>query len=411
MRLDAWLRQQHSPAERLRLVERLAQALNTVHDRGEMLAALAPERVEVGSDMKVDLSPAMRGRPEPGYSAPEVLEGGPPSTAADIYAAGALCWEILVGQPCGEAPRPLLDVVPDLPRELANSVMGCLEKSPDWRPKDLTYLAQLAAAQQKVGRAPSEPPPTVSTPARGIPAPARNASSARLAPAPRRESRSQLPLVLAATLLVGAAAASYYFWMGRGSPPPPPTARATPTPAATVAPDVSATPTPAPVATPSATPPPATAAVATPTPPPVRTVATPPPDSAPVTTPTPNASAAAASTPPPAAVAQAAAASEPAAPAVEPPSLSTVSPLSMKRGGRVLLDIRGAGLRADQHVQILPIKDVPRGISVVRQKWANANLVTVLLELDANVTPTAYAITLESANGDRTNPLHITVTK
>ena len=77
----------------------------------------------------------------------------------------------------------------------------------------------------------------------------------------------------------------------------------------------------------------------------------------------------------------------------------------------MLLDIRGAGLRADQHVQILPIKDVPRGISVVRMKWANANLVTVLLELDANVTPTAYAITLESANGERTNPLHITVTK
>jgi len=412
MRLDAWLRQQHSPAERLRLVERLAQALNTVHDRGEMLASLAPERVEIGSDLKVDLSPAMRGRPEPGYSAPEVLEGGPPSTAADIYAAGALCWEILVGQPCGEAPRPLLDVVPDLPRELANSVMGCLEKSPDWRPKDLTYLAQLAAAQQKVGRAPSEPPPTVSTPARGVPAPVRSAPAARPAPAPRRESRSQLPLFLAATLLVAAAAASYYFWMGRGSPSPPPTARATPTPAATVAPDVSATPTPAPVATPSATPPPAaTAAVATPTPPPVRTVATPPPDSAPVTAPTPNASAAAASTPPPAAEAQAAAASEPAAPAVEPSSLSTVSPLSMKRGGRVLLDIRGAGLRADQHVQILPIRDAPRGISVVRQKWANANLVTVLLELDANVTPTAYAITLESANGERTNPLHITVTK
>jgi hypothetical protein len=77
----------------------------------------------------------------------------------------------------------------------------------------------------------------------------------------------------------------------------------------------------------------------------------------------------------------------------------------------VLLDIRGAGLRADQHVQILPIKDAPRGISVVRQKWVNANLVTVLLELDANVAPTAYAITLDSANGERTNPVHITVTK
>jgi hypothetical protein len=77
----------------------------------------------------------------------------------------------------------------------------------------------------------------------------------------------------------------------------------------------------------------------------------------------------------------------------------------------VLLDIRGAGLRSDQQVQILPIKDAPRGMSVVRTKWANPNLVTVLLELDANVTPTTYAIALESPNGERTNPLHITVTK
>jgi serine/threonine-protein kinase len=416
MRLDAWLRQQHSPAERLRLVERLAQALNTVHDRGEILAALSPDRVEIGGDMKVELGPAMRGQPEPGYSAPEVLEGGPPSTAADIYAAGALCWEILVGRPCGEAPRPLLEVVPDLPRELANSVMGCLEKSPDWRPKDLTYLAQLAAAQQKIGRAPAaaDPPPTVSTPARGVPSPARIAPSpARNFAPPKRESRSQLPLILAALLLVAAAGASYYFWMRPATPAATPTVRATPTPTATVAPDlaVAATPTPAPVAMASATPPPvAIATVATPTPPPVRAVATPQPETTlaaapvPVATPTP--------APTPVAATQAAADPEPAAAAaVGPASLATVSPLSVKRGGRVLLDLRGAGLRSDQHVQILPIKDAPRGISVVRTKWASANLVTVLLELDANVTPTAYAIALESANGDRTNALHLTVTK
>jgi hypothetical protein len=108
---------------------------------------------------------------------------------------------------------------------------------------------------------------------------------------------------------------------------------------------------------------------------------------------------------------QTAAPPEPVAAAVEPASLATVSPLSIKRGGRALLDLRGAGLRSDLHVQILPIKDAPRGISIVRTKWANANLVTVLLELDANVTPTAYAIALESANGERTNALHLTVTK
>ena len=43
--------------------------------------------------------------------------------------------------------------------------MGCLEKSPEWRPKDLTYLAQLAAAQQKVNRGPeSQPQPQLGGP-------------------------------------------------------------------------------------------------------------------------------------------------------------------------------------------------------------------------------------------------------
>ena len=158
MRLDAWLQQPHPPAERLRLIERLAQALNAVHDRGETLASIAPERVEVGGDLKIDLSPARRGQPEPGYAPPERLEGGEPSTAADIYSVGSLCWEILVGRPCGEAPKPLGEIAPELSRELANSVMGCLERSPEWRPKDLTYLAQLAAAQQKAVREPAPKP-------------------------------------------------------------------------------------------------------------------------------------------------------------------------------------------------------------------------------------------------------------
>ena len=406
MRLDAWLRQQHSPAERLRLVERLAQALIAVHERGEMLASLAPERVEIGNDMKVDLGPADRGRPEPGYSAPEVLEGGPLSTAADIYSVGALCWEILAGRPCGEAPQPLTEVVPDLPRELANSVMGCLEKSPDWRPKDLTYLAQLAAAQQKVGRAP-EPQPASPSP-RVAPPPPRPSLSARQAP--RRESRSLLPLFLAAALLIAAAAASY-FWLRRegGSAPPAPTAQAVPTPVATPTPEATATPTPTPTptVTAGATPAPTHAPVATPTPPPapVRPVATAEPVPVAVATPLPTPPPAATDSPTPPPVAA------PVVSTVEPATLSTLSPLSVRRGGRALFDIRGAGLRADQHVQILPIKDAPRGISVVRQKWTSANLVTVLLELDANVAPSTYAIALESASGERTNPLHFTVTK
>ena len=398
MRLDAWLKQPHTPVERLRLVERLAQALNSLHDRGETLASIAPERVEVGAELKVDLAPSARGRPEPGYAAPERLEGGPPTTASDIYSVGALCWEILVGRPCGEAPKPLADVAPELPRELANSVMGCLERGAEWRPKDLTYLAQLAAAQQKVA-APPEPAPKA----------ARTAASARSRQpisAPRRASRGMLPLFVAAVLLI-AAAASSYFWLRRQEVAAPTASAATPPPAAAVAttpdPGVAATPTPepeplAPTPTPtavavSATPTPAPSATAEPEP-----LATPAPTPPPTPTPAP----AVAETPLPRAATAA---------LVEPALLSTLSPLSVRRPGRVLLDLRGTGLRSDLRVSILALKEVPRGITVVRQKWTSANLVSVLLELDANVTPAAYGIALEDASGNRTNPLSLTITK
>ncbi len=109
MKLDAWLRQDHPLAERLRLVERLSQAVNAVHDRGEVLAALEPSRVELGTDLQCDLSGAQRGSPEPGYSAPERLEGGPPSPEADVYAAGAIAWEALAGSPCGELRAGVAD--------------------------------------------------------------------------------------------------------------------------------------------------------------------------------------------------------------------------------------------------------------------------------------------------------------
>ena len=397
MRLDAWLKQPHSPAERLRLIERLAQALNTVHDRGEALASIAPERVEVGGDLKIDLSPAKRGRPEPGYAAPERLEGSEPSTAADIYSVGSLCWEVLVGRPCGEAPKPLSEIAPELSRELANSVMGCLERSSEWRPKDLTYLAQLAAAQQKAVRGP-EPEPK---PKRAAPPPR---ASAAPRTAPRRASRSQLPLLLAAVLLIAAAAASY-LWLHRQQAEPSVAARATaPTPPAAAAPQ------PDPGAT--ATPPPASAAFPTPVPTVTDAKPTPAPEiAAPMAEPEPAPTPEPTPTPVPTA---AAAPPEPrtaSAPPAEPASLSTVSPLSVKRPGKVLIDIRGAGLRADLRVRILALKENPRGIAVIRQKWTSPNLVSVLLELDSAVTPTVYAIALEDASGALTNTLQLHVTK
>jgi hypothetical protein len=424
MKLDAWLRQDHPLADRLRLVERLSQALNAVHDRGEALSALDPSRVEIGNDLQCDLSAAVRGAPEPGYSAPERLADGPPSPAADVYSAGTICWEALVGRPCGELPAPLPDVAPDLPRELASAVMGCLEKSPQWRPKDLTYLAQLAAAHQKVAR-------RGAAAAVSGPAPARSPGPQRLPP--RRPSRSHLPLLIAALFVVCAAAGSYWWIQRQGSDEdtsaaparPRPAARATPSPtpvgaagapspvAPAAVPSPTAVPTPAAVPTAATTvPSPAPASAPAPTPTPRLPAATPrpaepeapqSPTPTPVPTPTPTPT-------PTTAAAPAAAPPEPILPR-EPVVLTALSPLSARRPGRILVDLRGTGFRPELRVRVLPLREVPRGITVVRQKWVSANLVTVLLELDATVTPSAYGIALEDPGGGDTKALSFTVTK
>ena len=72
-----------------------------------------------------------------------------------------------------------------------------------------------------------------------------------------------------------------------------------------------------------------------------------------------------------------------AAAALEPVVLTALSPLAIRRPGRALLDLRGTGLRSDLRARVLPLRDAPRGITVARQKWVSASLVTVLLELDA----------------------------
>ena len=409
MKLEAWLRQEHPLADRLRLVERLSQALNSVHDRGEVLVALDPARVEVAGDLRCDLSAAERGSPVPGYAAPERLEGGPASTEGDVYSAGAIAWEVLAGRACGELPAPLPDAAPDLPRELAAAVMGCLERSPQWRPKDLTYLAQLAAAHQKAGRRGREPEPE-SPP----PSPSARGGSAQRMP-PKRQSRSHLPLLISALLLIGAAALSLW-WIqrqgpdGSGAPvgvPVRASNQARPVPASTPTPAPTPTAEPAtalPVAKPSAAEP---APSPTPTPTPASTPTpspTPAPTPRPTPTPTPAPAAAAAVAPPPAAAA-------PSAEPVEPAVLTTLSPLSVRRPGRALLDLRGTGLRSDLRARVLPLREAPRGISVARQKWVSSSLVTVLLEFEESVAPGAYAIALEDASGRQTKPLSFTVTK
>jgi len=89
------------------------------------------------------------------YMAPEQLEGRPADPRADVFAIGSMMHEMLTGnRPFTGAsapalisaifrddPVPVTDHRPELPRQLATLILGCLEKNPDLRPPDAAPVA------------------------------------------------------------------------------------------------------------------------------------------------------------------------------------------------------------------------------------------------------------------------------
>lgn len=100
----------------------------------------------------------------PMYMAPEVLTGTGPSKQTDVYAAGLIFYQMLVGshpfvpkdlddlfqKHLGEVPADPAGLHPAIPRPLADLVMRCLAKRPEARPADgVALLEELRDAARK----------------------------------------------------------------------------------------------------------------------------------------------------------------------------------------------------------------------------------------------------------------------
>ena len=128
-------------AEALRQAMMLAEALRQVHDSGRTCGALTPSNIVVtGTGLELLATPNHPADITP-YTAPELLQGRPADFRSDIFAFGAIVYEMVMDRPAFAGDNaeelaaslstsaPLLSGSPGVDHVIAN----CIAKDPDVR--------------------------------------------------------------------------------------------------------------------------------------------------------------------------------------------------------------------------------------------------------------------------------------
>ncbi len=175
------------PAEVARLGVQICAALAAAHTAGLVHRDVKPQNLILGRDgalrlgdfgiaaghggTQLTLAGTVLGTA--GYLAPEQARGEQVTAAADIYAAGAVLYELLTGESArsvaslaelgaedGFHPPDLARRVPDAPDELVAAVLACLSATPEERPSSAAELARRlapVAAEAETLSLPAEP--------------------------------------------------------------------------------------------------------------------------------------------------------------------------------------------------------------------------------------------------------------
>ncbi|HEY3497724.1 MAG TPA: serine/threonine-protein kinase, partial [Polyangiaceae bacterium] len=173
------------PDVALPLLRPVASALDAIHAQGIVHRDVKPANIYLAWESNGEVVPKLldfglvkltaegpvhtaSGVPmgTPFYMSPEQARGEKIDLRSDVYAFGAVCHELLTGEPpfTGETPTAVLvahlttppprlsDIRPELPRELDEPVLHMLQKDREARPSSVgEAFAELEAAARKAG--------------------------------------------------------------------------------------------------------------------------------------------------------------------------------------------------------------------------------------------------------------------
>jgi len=270
-----------TPQDALAVLRPVAQALDFVHARGIVHRDVKPANVLLRENGQVKLADLGIASAEDltqitgeggvlgtlSYAAPEQLEPGPATPAADVYVLGAVAYELLTGQrarrgattielfaAATNAPPPDLRAArPDLPPAAADAVTRAMATDPLQRPPTASaFVDELEAALRprpaRPAPAPVPDPADEVPPVRRAPVPVARAAQDTGAPtapsrrpaaparAPGRRRRGRAAVLAPLALLALAGAVGLAVLVGRSGGDDPAERAATAPDAATTAP-------------------------------------------------------------------------------------------------------------------------------------------------------------------------------
>ena len=155
-----------SVPEALRIAIATGEALRELHARGRVHAGLQPSNISLRED-GIQLAP-WGPAPITPYFSPEQLLGRDLDLRSDIFALGAILYEMLSGQKAFPAiSKPALRFAildgepappPDVPPAVSQLVMRCLEKKPERRVQRMELLLAQLKLQEILVRSTDKAP-------------------------------------------------------------------------------------------------------------------------------------------------------------------------------------------------------------------------------------------------------------